>query len=240
MNDRDRKDRKAEERAGPPPAVKFVFVNCEGDAVTSLEPARALGGKRDIVMYSKGTVEVRLEGDGELDGVVLSGGDWVLFSGGAVLFDAHFTLGKSVLDADILQDIAASLRRELRWDWPKDDFLIDVFLVGQAPVPEDPPAAGRWAIPFAIPAKLEAATKAPPWAKARFSELAREATRFKALIEKQCLAIGWLTLESGKISSVSSFEFVLGPIEPTGDTSQIAEAKRWASSKSKAYPGKYV
>lgn len=202
--------------------VEYLFVTCKGDALTSLAPADALGGQRDIVMYTKGDVSAHLEDGNMLTGVVLSGGDWILFSDGVISFDAHFTLAKSVLDADILQDRAASLHRELHWNkdgmaermWPKDDFLVDVFLVGQAPLPpHEPNGSGTWEIKFAIAGKLEAATEAPPWAKARFADLAKGAQRFKNLITNQCLAIGTLTLESREISKVTAFEFLLQPLD---------------------------
>ncbi len=204
-----------QERASAPPGrhASFLTIACAGARqVNSAECATVAGGQRIVVTYSSGDVTGRAR-DEDVKGVVLNGGDWILVrNDGLVVFDAHFTIGKNEHDPDILQDIAATVRRELNREWDKTDFLVDLFLVGQARLPDqDAWEKGDIDIPFTIPVRMEAATEAPPWAKARFGDLAESAKRFSAFTGNQCLAGGKLKIQSGRVISI---KFDVFPISP--------------------------
>jgi Protein of unknown function (DUF3237) len=204
-----------QEAPPPPPAPpSLLTISCDGARqVTSLERAPVAGGQRVVVTYPSGKVTGRANGE-DVEGVVLNGGDWILVrDDDVVVFDAHFTIGKRELDADVLQDIAATVRRELQKVWDKDDFLVDLFLVGQAPLPDrEEWKNGDVEIPFLLPVRMEAATSAPPWAKARFGDLAEAAKRFTTFTGHQCLARGRLVIEGGRVSAI---KFDISPLLPS-------------------------
>jgi hypothetical protein len=195
-----------------PPGPPRLTVSCVGDReVTSAEVAPISGGQRIVVTYVSGEVIGESNGK-DLKGFVLNGGDWIFVrDDGVVLFDAHFTIGKSLLDADLLQDVAATLRRELLRVWPQDDYLADLFLVGQAPLPVQDWHGGDIDVPFSIPVRVEAATKAPPWAKARFGDLAEGAERFVPFTGHQCTAEGTLEIRAGRVTAI---EFDVKLVQP--------------------------
>jgi hypothetical protein len=249
----------ANSNAAPIARLNRFFITCTkaGEDLISIEPSAVPGGRRIIVNYSKGIVRYTADPTSDQIGVVLNGGDWILVrDDGVVVFDAHFTIGKRKLDADVLQDIAAALRRELGLqelavslgralgrqdsaealarklgrpdiaaalgrersrqdiaktyrreadeDWPVEDFVLDLFIAGQAPLLNKPVWDQALVdIDFALPVRVEGATRAPPWVKARFTQLAEGAERFAELTQHQCLAIGKLTMSKGLVTELS-------------------------------------
>ncbi len=190
-----------------PPPFNVVTIECyeTKNQISGMAPTTTPGGQRLHVSYTGGGVTLSSSGVSNVThvvGRVLSGGDWLLIrSDDVAVFDAHFTLGKSLGDVSALANLNANFRAERDKPPPPDDFLVDVFIAGQAPLPVSAIEflSTRQTISVALPARFDAASRVETWAKPRFKELAKTAERFKHLVKTQCVARGTVTVACGKV-----------------------------------------
>jgi hypothetical protein len=187
-------------------------IECAGDDLDCL-PGNALPeGTRLRVAFRNGKVRPVRGADRKVKGRVISGGDWLMLrKDGLVAFDARITLGASIRDVAPEAGAIAAHQEEEGIEAAEDDFLFNVVVTGVAPSTSrgGPPPDGTLSV--VLPAVFEASHKKEPWVAPRLLRIAESNDNYSWFTDCQCLAVGKITFEGGRVVAASYTIYALTP-----------------------------
>ncbi len=184
------------------PGFRPCFTIESSAGQVSVLPAQRLpGGTRLHAIYSGGTVTPLPDSIvSELEGRVLTGRDWVfLREDDVAVFDARMTIGRGA--KDVYFDIANQAEKgfEESATPPADDFLLNVSITGKADLTAATTEGAVRRVPVNLPMEFDGSGPVKPYTAARLRNLAANNPKYRALLQNQCVGVGWIEIKGTEV-----------------------------------------